>query len=181
VGAARGVGCTSLALLKCTSTYPADPRNSNLSTIPHMAARFGCPVGLSDHTLGIGVAVAATALGACMIEKHVTLHRTEGGVDSAFSLEPEELAQLIRESTAAWQALGQVQYGPTRDELPSLQYRRSLYVVEDVERGETLDSRNVRAIRPGLGLPPKHLDAVLGRRTSKRIPRGTPLSWDLID
>jgi len=180
VDAARSAGCTSLALLKCTSTYPADPRNSNLSTIPHMSARFGCPVGLSDHTLGIGAAVAATALGACMIEKHVTLSRADGGVDSAFSLEPGELAQLVRESAVAWHALGKVQYGPTQDELPSLQYRRSLYVVEDVERGAILDRRNVRAIRPGLGLPPKHLDAVLGRPASKQIARGTPLSWDLV-
>lgn len=180
VNAARGAGCADLVLLKCTSTYPADPRNSNLATIPRMAARFGCPVGLSDHTLGIGVAIAATALGACMIEKHVTLRRKEGGVDSAFSLEPEELAQLVGETARAWQAMGEVRYGPTEDELPSLQYRRSLYVVEDVEQGALLDTRNVRAIRPGLGLPPKHLDAVLGRPAKTRIQRGTPLAWDLI-
>jgi pseudaminic acid synthase len=180
VDAARVAGCADLVLLKCTSTYPADPRNSNLLTIPRMAARFGCPVGLSDHTLGIGVAVAATALGACMLEKHVTLRRNEGGVDSAFSLEPEELAQLVGETARAWQAMGEVRYGPTEDELPSLQYRRSLYVVEDVETGALLDSRNVRAIRPGLGLPPKHLEAVLGRPAKKRIERGTPLAWDLI-
>jgi pseudaminic acid synthase len=180
VSAARGAGCADLVLLKCTSTYPANPRNSNLSTIPQMAARFGCPVGLSDHTLGIGVAIAATAFGACMIEKHVTLRRGEGGVDSAFSMEPEELAQLVSETTRAWQAIGEVRYGPSEDELSSLQYRRSLYVVEDVEQGALLDSRNVRAIRPGFGLPPKYLEAVLGRPAKKRIQRGTPLAWDLI-
>ena len=180
VNAAREAGCADLVLLKCTSTYPADPRNSNLLTIPQMAARFGCFVGLSDHTLGIGVAIAATTLGACMIEKHVTLRRKEGGVDSAFSLEPEELAQLVSETARAWQAMGDVRYGPTEDEMPSLQYRRSLYVVEDVEQGAVLDSRNVRAIRPGLGLPPKHLEAVLGRPAKKHILRGTPLAWDLI-
>jgi len=180
VDAARRAGCADLVLLKCTSTYPADPCNSNLSMIQQMAARFGCPVGLSDHTLGIGVAIAATALGACMIEKHVTLRRKDGGVDSAFSLEPEELAQLVSETARAWQAMGEVHYGPTEDEVPSLQYRRSLYVVQDVEQGAILDSQNVRAIRPGLGLPPKHLEAVIGRPAKRRILRGTPLSWDLI-
>jgi N-acetylneuraminate synthase len=115
-----------------------------------------------------------------MIEKHVTLSRADGGVDSAFSLEPGELAELVRETARAWQAMGNVHYGPTEDEVPSLQYRRSLYVVEDVERGAILDSRNVRAIRPGLGLPPKHMEAVLGRPARTRILRVTPLSWDLI-
>jgi N-acetylneuraminate synthase len=180
VCAARDAGCRDLVLLKCTSTYPATPENSHLRTIPHLRELFGCEVGLSDHTMGVGAAVGAVALGATVIEKHFTLRRSDGGVDSAFSLEPEELRTLVVETERAWQALGQVRYGPTEAEKPSLAFRRSLYVVRDIKAGEAFTAENVRAIRPGLGLPPKHLDAVLGKRATRDIGRGTPLSWDLL-
>jgi N-acetylneuraminate synthase len=180
VRAARAAGCRHLVLLKCTSTYPATPENTNISTIPHMRSLFGCEVGLSDHTLGVGVAVASIALGASVIEKHFTLARAEGGVDSTFSMEPAEMAQLVVETQRAWQALGQISYGPTPAELKSLQFRRSLYIVRDLQAGATLDAENVRAIRPGLGLPPKHLPTVLGKRLNRAVKRGTALSWDLI-
>ena len=181
VGAARAAGCRELVLLKCTSTYPADPGHSNLRTIPDLQKRYGCVVGLSDHTPGIGAAVAAVALGSAVIEKHVTLRRADGGVDAAFSLEPEELRALVVESAQARQALGQVRYGPTEPERPSLQFRRSLYVVADLPAGAVLTAGDVRAIRPGLGLPPRHLETVLGRRVSGAVKRGTPLSWDLLE
>lgn len=177
--AARGAGCRELVFLKCTSNYPADPRNSNLLTLPHLRELLDVHVGISDHTLGIGVAAASIALGAVVIEKHLTLSRAEGGVDSAFSLEPAEFRQLVDESTRAWQSLGQVSYGPTPAEEKSLKYRRSLYVVQDIRAGELFSSENVRAIRPGLGLPPKHLDLVLGRACRQDVARGTPLSWNL--
>ena len=180
VGTARDAGCKSLVLLKCTSTYPAAPVNTNILTIPHMCAQFGCQVGLSDHTMGIGVALAAVALGATVIEKHFTLARVDGGVDSAFSLEPAELAELVAESDRAWQALGQVSYGPTEKEKVSLTYRRSLYVVQDLKAGSILDKDNMRAIRPGLGLPPKYYEILLGARIKTDIKRGTPLTWKLI-
>ena len=180
VRAAREAGCEQLVLLKCTSTYPASPENSNLLTIAHMRALFNCEVGLSDHTLGIGVAVAGVALGASVIEKHFTLRREDGGVDSAFSLEPEEMQALVVESERAWQALGEIRYGPTRSEKPSLQYRRSLYVVKEMKAGETFSAENVRAIRPGFGLPPKHLESVLGRKAARDLPRGTPIGWDML-
>ena len=180
VAAARDAGCRDLVLLKCTSTYPAPPEYSNLATIPDLRARFGCEIGLSDHTIGTAVAVAAVALGATVIEKHLTLSRADGGVDSTFSMEPAEMAQLVTESARAWQALGQVSYGPTEAETPSLQFRRSLYVVEDLKAGDALTGDNVRAIRPGLGLAPKHLDQVLGRRAAVDIRRGTPLRWEIV-
>lgn len=180
VRAARDAGARELILLKCTSAYPASPESSNLHTIPHMRELFGCHIGLSDHTLGIGVAVASTALGAVAIEKHVTLDRSDGGVDSAFSLEPRELADLVRETERAHQAMGQVFYGPTSLEIESLQFRRSLYIVADMTAGDILTERNLRAIRPGLGLPPGEIDRVLGRLVRKNVDRGTPLSWDLI-
>lgn len=180
VQAARDGGARDLVLLKCTSTYPASPANSNLNTIPHMRELFGCHVGLSDHTMGIGVAVASVALGAVAIEKHVTLRRADGGVDSAFSLEPEELSALVLETRRAVEAMGGVSYGPTEAERKSLVYRRSLYVVRDLKAGDVLTAENVRAIRPGLGLPPGNLDHVLGRRIRRDAPRGTPVSWDLL-
>lgn len=180
VAAARTAGCRDLLLLKCTTSYPADPAASHLRTIPHMMELFDCPVGLSDHTLGIGAAVAAVALGAACIEKHVTLRRADGGVDAQFSLEPEELRALVVECDRAWRALGRTHYGPTDEERGSLRYRRSLYLVQDVRVGELLTTENVRAIRPGLGLAPKHLGTILGRRASRDAPRGTPLSWDLV-
>lgn len=180
VGAARGAGCRDVILLKCTSTYPASPDSTNLTTIPHLREHFDCEVGLSDHTMGIGAAVAGVALGATVIEKHLTLCRSDGGVDSSFSMEPAEIAQLVTETEHAWQALGRVNYGPTAAEAPSLQFRRSLYVVKDVKAGETLTADNVRAIRPGLGLAPKFLDQVLGRRAAVDISRGTPLAWNIV-
>lgn len=179
VRAARDAGCRDLVLLKCTSTYPATPENSNLRTIPNLRDAFGCEVGLSDHTMGCGVAVAAVALGATVIEKHFTLRRADGGVDASFSLEPEELAALVTETERAWQALGQVRYGPTEAEVASRVYRRSLYIVRDMARGEVLGPDDLRAIRPGLGLAPKYYDQLLGRRLARHARRGTPLSWDL--
>jgi pseudaminic acid synthase len=181
VTAAREAGCRELVLLKCTSTYPASPEHSNLATIPDLRARFGCEVGLSDHTMGTEVAVAAVALGATVIEKHLTLARADGGVDSTFSMEPPEMARLVTESARAWQALGRVSYGPTDAEKPSLQFRRSLYIVKALAQGDVITREHVRAIRPGLGLAPKHLDDVVGRRAAVAIARGTPLAWGLLD
>lgn len=180
VRAAREAGCEDLVLLKCTSTYPATPENTNLRTIPHLRELFRCEIGLSDHTPGIGAAVASVALGASVIEKHFTLSRADGGVDSAFSLEPAEFAALTAETHRAWLALGEVRYGPTAAELPSLRYRRSLYVVRDLRRGDVITTDHVRAIRPGLGLPPKFVDQVIGRSASRDAAMGTPLSWDLV-
>jgi N-acetylneuraminate synthase len=170
-----------LILLKCTSTYPATAENTNLLAIPHLRDLFGCEVGLSDHTMGIGVSVASVALGATVIEKHFTLDRRDGGVDSAFSMEPSEMAQLVVETERAWRAVGHVSYGPTAAEMPSLQFRRSLYVVQDLKVGDVLTPENVRAIRPGLGLSPKFLDRVLGRKAAVDIARGTPLAWDILN
>ena len=180
VAAARAAGCRDLVLLKCTSAYPAAPDDINLRTVVDMRDRFGCEVGLSDHTAGIGVAIAAIALGATVIEKHITLTRAEGGVDSTFSAEPDEMSQLVTEADRAWRARGSVQYGATASETPSLQFRRSLYVVKDVKAGERLTRENIRAIRPGLGLPPGCLDQVLSRRAAFDIDRGTPLAWALL-
>ncbi|RYG39223.1 MAG: pseudaminic acid synthase [Burkholderiales bacterium] len=180
VRTARENGCGDLCLLKCTSTYPAKPENTNIATIPHMRAMFGCEVGLSDHTMGSGVAVAAVALGATLIEKHFTLARADGGVDSAFSMEPQELRQLCEETESARLALGRVSYGPTPAEMKSLAFRRSLYIAQDVKCGDVLDVNTVRAVRPGFGLPPKFLNAVVGRRVARDAPAGTPLSWDLL-
>jgi pseudaminic acid synthase len=180
VAAARAAGCRDLVLLKCTSSYPALPESANLLTIPHLRELFGCEVGLSDHTLGIGVAIASVALGATVIEKHLTMEKGDVGVDSAFSLDPPELDRLVRESEAAWKAVGSVRYGPTEAEVATLKRRRSLYVVRDVAASERLTLDNVRAIRPGYGLPPGMLDAVLGRRVSRDVPRGTPVTWDLL-
>jgi len=181
VRAAREAGCKDLVLLKCTSTYPATPLNSNVRTIPHLRELFGCEVGLSDHSMGVGVSVAAVALGATVVEKHFTLDRSAGGVDASFSLEPAEMASLVVETERAWQAMGQVHYGVTEAERKSLVYRRSLYVTADMAAGDTFSRDNLRAIRPGLGLPPKHIDVVLGRRASTPIKRGTPLDWSLLE
>jgi pseudaminic acid synthase len=180
VRTARGAGCRELVLLKCTSTYPSTPLDSNLLTIPHMRDLFGCEVGLSDHTMGVGVAVGAVALGAVLVEKHFTLRRADGGVDSAFSLEPQELAALVTETERAWQALGSVHYGPTEAERKSLAYRRSVYVVADMRAGEAFTPANLRIIRPGHGLAPKFERIALGKKATRDIPRGTPLAWDLI-
>jgi N-acetylneuraminate synthase len=180
VRAARDAGCKDLVLLKCTSTYPATAGNTNILTIPHMRELFGCEVGLSDHTMGVGVSVASIALGATVIEKHFTLSRAHGGVDSAFSMEPAEMAQLVAESERAWQALGGVSYGATEAEKKSLQFRRSLYIVQDLKAGDQLTRENLRAIRPGLGLPTKYLEVFLGKRVKSDVKRGTALAWDLI-
>jgi len=180
VRTARTAGCKDLILLKCTSTYPATAENTNILTIPHMRELFGCEVGLSDHTMGIGVSVGSVALGAPMIEKHFTLSRADGGVDSTFSMEPDEMMQLVVETERAWQALGKVSYGPTKTENKSLQFRRSLYVVQDIKSGDLLTNENVRAIRPGLGLPTKYLDNVLGKTVKQDVKRGTALDWSLI-
>lgn len=180
VRTAQEAGCKDLILLKCTSTYPATPEDSNLLTIHHMRELFKCDVGLSDHTLGIGVSIAAIALGATVIEKHFTLRRADGGVDAAFSLEPDEMSTLVIEAERAWRSLGSVIYGPTAKEKASLIYRRSLYVVLDMKEGDAFTTENVRAIRPGLGLPPKELHAILGRKSKQSIKRGTPLTWRMI-
>jgi len=177
---AREAGCRDLILLKCTSSYPATPKNTNIRTIPHMAKLFDCQVGLSDHTMGIGAAVASVALGATMIEKHFTLSRADGGVDSAFSMEPDEMLALVIETERAWQALGRVSYGPTEKEKKSLIFRRSLYIVHDMKKGDVLTRKNLRAIRPGLGLLPKYYDVLLGKCVSRDTKRGTPLSWGVI-
>jgi N-acetylneuraminate synthase len=178
--AIRGAGGKDVVLLKCTSTYPATPQNSNLRTLPHLKDLFRCEVGLSDHTMGVGVSVASVALGACVIEKHFTLRRADGGVDSAFSLEPEEMTSLVIETERAWQGLGQVSYGPTAAEEASLQYRRSLYVGADMKAGEVFTAENLRRIRPGLGLAPKHYEMLLGRRVKQDVAKGSPVSWDLL-
>ncbi|WP_166364066.1 pseudaminic acid synthase [Pseudomonas akapageensis] len=180
VRTARAAGCKNLVLLKCTSTYPASPEHSHVRTIPHLREMFGCEVGLSDHTLGVGAAIAAVALGASVVEKHFTLDRSAGGVDASFSLEPAEMASLVVETERAWQSLGQVHYGVSAIERASLVYRRSLYVVRDMQAGEAFDASNVRAIRPGLGLAPRHLDAVLGRCARQALGKGTALNWSMI-
>jgi N-acetylneuraminate synthase len=178
VNAAREAGCKDLILLKCTSIYPTIAGDTNILTIPHMRELFGCEVGLSDHTMGVGVSVASVALRATVIEKHFTLNRADGGVDSTFSVEPVEMAQLVVETERAWESLGIVSYGTTEAEKKSIVFRRSLYVVKDLKAGDVLNKENVRAIRPGLGLPTKYLDVVLGRSISRDVGRGTPLNWD---
>jgi len=180
VRAAREAGCTDLILLKCTSTYPATPENTNILTIPHLRELFGCEVGLSDHTMGVGVSVASVALGATVIEKHFTLNRADGGVDSSFSMEPAEMAQLVVETGCAWQSLGRISYGPTEAEKKSMQFRRSLYAVRDIKAGDILTRENVRAIRPGLGLPTKYIEQVVGRTVKRDVRRGTPIEWALL-
>jgi len=173
-------GCEDLILLKCTSSYPASPEDSNLLTIPHMQKLFNCPVGLSDHTMGIGAAVAAVALGACLIEKHFTLSRADGGVDAAFSMEPEEMRQLVIETERVWQALGKINYGPGEQESNSLKFRRSLYIAKDMAAGEVLTPENLRIVRPGYGLAPKYYDVLIGKKVKRAAKKGTPFSWDLI-
>ncbi len=178
--AARGAGAKDIVLLKCTSSYPATPETTNILTIPHLRDLFGTEVGLSDHTMGVGVAVAAVALGATVIEKHFTLARSEGGVDSAFSLEPAEMKSLVVESERAWQALGKISYAPTEKEKASIQFRRSLYIASDLKAGDVLDEKNLRIIRPGFGLPPKFYPLMLGKSVRKDVQKGTALSWDIL-
>ena len=180
VKAARDAGCKDLILLKCTSTYPASASNTNILTIPHMRELFGCEVGLSDHTMGIGVSVASVGLGASVIEKHITLNRLDGGVDSTFSMEPSEMTQLVLETERAWQAIGKISYGVSEAEKKSMIFRRSLYVVKDLKAGDILTKENVRAIRPGLGLSPKYFEIFLGKTVRRNVKSGTALGWDLL-
>ncbi len=179
ISTAKTAGCDDIILLKCTSTYPASPENTNLMTIPDMRKRFGCEIGLSDHTLGIGAAIASVALGATVIEKHFVLDRDAGGIDAAFSIEPDELALLVKETKRAWQAIGEVKYGACEAEKNSIKYRRSIYIAEDILAGEALTSSNLRIIRPAFGLEPKYWQDVLGKIAKSNIAKGTPLSWEL--
>ena len=178
--AARQGGCTQMVLLACTASYPADPADARLLSIPTLREAFGIPIGLSDHTAGIGVSVAAVALGAVALEKHVTLRRDDGGVDSDFSLEPDELAALVRETAAARLAVAPPRFGPTEAERDTLALRRSLYVVADVRAGDPVTAQNVRSIRPAGGLPTDTLASVVGRTFARDVARGTPLTWDLV-
>jgi pseudaminic acid synthase len=176
----RDAGGTQLALLKCTSAYPSPPEEMNLRTISHMSEAFNVPVGLSDHTLGIAVPVAAVTLGACIIEKHLTLSRSVPGPDSAFSLEPHEFKEMVAAIRVAEKALGQVNYQVTEKEKASRVFRRSLFVVQDLKTGDAFTEQNVRSIRPGYGLPPKHLSQVLQKKAARDLKRGTPLEWSMI-
>jgi pseudaminic acid synthase len=176
----RSVGCHDIVLLKCTSSYPSTPENTNIRTIPHLRELFGCEVGLSDHTRGVGVSVASVALGASVIEKHFTLDREDGGVDSDFSLEPAELEALVVESERAYLSLGKISYGPQDAEKDSLRFRRSIYVSEDVKEGDVASGENVRIIRPGFGLEPKYVDQVYGRTFRSDVKKGTALTWEMI-
>lgn len=180
VRTARENGCDDIILLKCTSTYPAPPDHSNLATISHMQQLFSCPAGLSDHTLGMGTAIAAVALGASVIEKHFTLDRKDGGVDSAFSLDPEEMRILVKEARQAWQSVGKIQYGAGSVEKASRKFRRSIYASADIKAGETIGEENIRIIRPGYGLEPKFFPVLCGMTARVDIPRGTPIDWVLL-
>ena len=180
VRTAREDGCQDLILLKCTSTYPASPKDTNILTIPHLRNLFHVQVGLSDHTMGVGVSVASVALGATFIEKHFTLSRADGGVDSAFSMEPAEMKQLVTETKQAWQALGSISYGPTTGEKKSLVFRRSLYAIDDIKAGDVFSDKNIGAIRPGYGLPAKYLDTIIGRIAVADIKKGTAITWNII-
>jgi pseudaminic acid synthase len=172
----RKAGCKNLILLKCTSTYPASPENTNILTIPDMRQQFKCPVGLSDHTMGIGVSVASVALGACMIEKHFTLSRADGGVDSAFSLEPHELSQLVKETENAFLSLGKISYTLSESEKKSLMFKRSVYAVREIKAGEKFSDKNIKVLRPALGLPPKYYDILIGKKAKRTIPFGKAIS-----
>lgn len=180
VSAIREEGNEQIILLKCTSTYPASPENSNLATIPHMKALFNVEMGLSDHTMGVGVSVAAVTLGATVIEKHFTSSRQEGGVDAAFSMEPHELKMLVEETERAWLAIGDVKYGPTAAELKSCNDRRSLYIGKDMKAGDIFTKENLRDVRPGLGLPTKYYELLLGKTIKQDAKKGTPVSWEIV-
>jgi pseudaminic acid synthase len=181
VNTLRENGCKDIVLLKCTSTYPATPENSNVVTIPHMASMFNCHAGLSDHTLGVGVAVASVALGARVIEKHFTISRAEGGPDAAFSMEPQEFKMLVEETERAFLGLGEVQYGIQEAEKKSQRFKRSIYIVEDMKAGDVFSEKNIRIIRPGLGLAPSFFETIIGKRLNKDARKGTALNFDLID
>ncbi|MCD6163595.1 MAG: pseudaminic acid synthase [candidate division Zixibacteria bacterium] len=177
----RKAGNNDIILLKCTSSYPASPESTNIRTIPHMKSLFDTQVGLSDHTLGIGVSVASVALGATAIEKHFTLNRSDGGVDSAFSLEPDEMKSLVEETMHGWQALGKISYSLTEKEKRSLQFKRSLYVAEDMKAGDIFTEKNMRLVRPGYGLPPKYYDIIAGKKVNCNIKKGSPIQWELVE
>lgn len=181
VKTARENGCEKIILLKCTSSYPANPIDSNIKTIPHLKELFDVEVGLSDHTMGVGVACASVALGACVIEKHFTLDRSEGGVDSAFSLEPQELKQLVVETRRAWESLGNVKYGTTKAEEKNLIFKRSIYISSDVKEGDVLTEENIRCVRPGFGLSPLHLDFVLGKKVNQNLKMGTAFKMEFLN
>ncbi|HEV2599675.1 pseudaminic acid synthase [Sphingopyxis sp.] len=180
VATAREAGAEQIVLLKCTSTYPATPENSNLATISNMRDTFDCAIGLSDHTMGCGVAVASVALGACLIEKHFTFARADGGVDSAFSMEPAEFSLMREEVDRAAMAIGRITYGGTKAEEASKQFRRSLYIAQDMKAGDELTTSNLRLVRPGFGLPPSFFDALVGKRVARDLVAGTPASWDIL-
>lgn len=180
VEAARGAGARDIVLLKCTSAYPAPAGEAHLRTLPNLRDSFDCPVGVSDHTVGNAVSVVAVGLGACVVERHLTLARAEGGVDASFSLEPQELKSLVRDVRTGWESLGRVHYGPTEREKSSLAFRRSLYVVGDLKKGDRLTLKNLRGLRPNRGLAPRFLDVVLGRPVNRDVAKGTPLSWNLL-
>lgn len=180
VKTARENGCNELILLKCTSSYPATPENTNVLTIPHLRELFNLEVGLSDHTMGIGAACASIALGATVVEKHFTLSRSEGGVDSAFSLEPKEMESLVVETNRAWLSLGKVSYGVSESEKKNLVFRRSIYITEDIKEGDILDEKNLRCIRPGLGLPPKYYEFLLGKKVKHELKKGTPMKLEYL-
>ncbi|MEQ9230751.1 MAG: pseudaminic acid synthase [Cyclobacteriaceae bacterium] len=173
-------GCEDLILLKCTSSYPATPQDTNLLTIPHMSELFNCHVGLSDHTGGIGAAIGAVALGARVVEKHFTLNRADGGVDATFSIEPEELKSLVIESERVFQAMGKVTYGVLPIEHKSLRFKRSVYIIEDIKKGQSFTKENLRVIRPGDGVKPKYIDQLLGKIANRDISKGTPFSFDFV-
>jgi len=176
----RNNGCDDIILLKCTSSYPSTPKSSNILTIPHMRELFQCEVGLSDHTLGMGASVASIALGAAVVERHFTLSRSDGGVDSAFSIEPDEMKALVMETESAWQSLGSIKYGLTEEDRASAVFRRSLYIAEDIGAGELFSKDNLRVIRPGLGLPPKYYENFLGKKLLMSVKKGTPVTWDML-
>lgn len=180
VNVAKKYGCHDLILLKCTSTYPGSPDTTNVATIPHMRELFDCEVGLSNHTLGLGVSIASVALGATVIEKHITLSRANGGVDAAFWLEPYEMRTLVQETKSARQAVGQVHYGPTENEKESLMFRRSLYIVEDIEAGGILTRDNLHSVRPDYGLHPRYHDVLFGKKVNHNVKAETAMNWDLV-
>jgi pseudaminic acid synthase len=172
--------CNNFALLKCTSAYPANPTDSNVNTIEDMRKKFKCEIGLSDHTLGIGASIAAVSNKATIIEKHITLNRNANGVDDKFSLEPYELKALVKESHTAWQALGKVFYGPTKNEVNSLQFRRSIYCSKDIKKGEKFTKSNIKIIRPSMGLEPKFFNDILGKKAKKSLKFATPVKWSYV-
>lgn len=181
VAAAKEAGGDEIVLLKCTSSYPASPENSNIITINDMKQRFGCLVGISDHTIGTGVSVASVAIGAAMIEKHFTISRKDGGVDAAFSMEPEDLKNLVKDSLSAWQSIGKISYGPTMEEKGSMRFRRSIYIVKEMKAGDIFTKNNVRSIRPAFGLPPKFYDDLIGKKIKKDAKMGTPVINEIVD